>query len=360
MKNYLHLLFLTAITVSCYSPKSDIEEDKHPDIPHFPSFKNNNIKLTKVAEWTATERNSIKFLSRGDYLYLFYSPEYLLNDRQDWKLLILKNDKILQKDSLKTNFTIQNLAFLDSKNNLYVNRFMYQYPDYKTKKEIPIFDLDVIAEKYDKQMHRGEQERDSAIFNQIHQEQKAFQDKMYSQIQDLTLVSNPSNSSVDLDNFSWGTFNYFCNLNSNEAFLLRDGFLSPISTEYTKYQPDQRNLLKELKPKMTLVPKKDMLQDNYYDTSSILKTEFKTAKDSIVTGNVWFSRGNHYVASFGYAPIYMKYYNLNLNGTKTETKIDHTKTGISHLIDTDLGTYLIMINKKENVGKYEVYFLPKK
>lgn len=54
MKNYLLLLFLTVITLSCYSPKSDIEEDKHPDITHFPSLKNNSIKLTKVAEWTAT------------------------------------------------------------------------------------------------------------------------------------------------------------------------------------------------------------------------------------------------------------------------------------------------------------------
>ena len=129
MKKYLLLLFLIVITLSCYSPKTDIEEDKHPEIPHFPSFKNNSIKLTKVAEWTATERNSIKFLSRGDYLYLFYSPDYLQRDRQDWKLLILKNDKTLQKDSLKTNFDIKNLAFLDSKNNLYANRFMYQYPD---------------------------------------------------------------------------------------------------------------------------------------------------------------------------------------------------------------------------------------
>lgn len=359
MKNYLLLLFLTVIMLSCYSPKSDIEEDKHPDITYFPNFKNNNIKLTKVAEWAATERNSIKFLSRGDYLYLFYSPDYLLNDRQDWKLLVLKNDKILQKDSLKTSFDIQNLAFLDSKNNLFANRFMYQYPDYKIKKEIPLFDLDVIAEKYDNQRHIGEQERDSAIFNKIHQEQKALQDKMYSQIQDMTLVSNP-NSAVDLDNFSWGTFNYFCNVNTSEPFLLKDGFLSPISTDYTIYQPDQRKLLKELKPKMTRVPKDDMLRDNYYDTSSILKTEFKTAKDSIVTGNAWFSQGNHYVASFGYAPIYMKYYNINLNGTKSETKIDHTKIGISHLIDTDLGTYLIMINKKEKIGKYEIYYLPKK
>ncbi|WP_313028898.1 hypothetical protein [Soonwooa sp.] len=126
------------------------------------------------------------------------------------------------------------------------------------------------------------------------------------------------------------------------------------------FQPDQRNLLKELKLKMKRIPNEDMLRDHYYEVVSILKTEFKTAKDSIVTGNAWFSQGNHYVASFGYAPVYMKYYNVNLNGTKTETKIDYTKTGISHLIDTDLGTYLVMINKKEKVGKYEVYFLPKK
>lgn len=292
-------------------------------------------------------------------MYLFYSPDYLQRDRQDWKLLILKNDKILQKDSLKTNFDIQNLAFLDSKNNLYANRFMYQYLDYKIKKEIPLFDLDVIAGKYEKQRHIGEQERDSEIFNKIHEEQKALQNKMYSQIQDMTLVSDP-NSAADLDNFSWGTFNYFCNLNTNEPFLIRDGFLSPISTDYTIYPPDQRNLLKELKPKMKRTQNEDMLRDLDYEAVSILKTEFITAKDSIVTGNAWFSQGNHYVVSFGYAPVYMKYYNVNLNGTKTETKIDYTKTGISHLIDTDLGTYLIMINKKDKVGKYEVYFLPKK
>lgn len=358
MKNYLLLLFLTVITLSCYSPKTDIEEDKHPDIPHFPSFKNNNFKLTKVAAWTATERNNVKFLSRGNYLYLFYSPDYLQSDRQDWKLLILNRDKILQKDSLKTNFDIQNLAFLDSKKNLIANRFMYQYPDYKIKKEIPLFDLDVIPKKYEKQMHLGEQERDSAIFNKIHEEQKALQHKMYSQIQDMTLASNP-NAAADLDNFSWGTFNYFCNLNTNEPFLLKDGFLSPISTDYTKYQPDQRNLLKELKPKMTHIPNDGMLRDNYYDTSSILKPEFKTAKDSVVTGNAWFSQGNHYVASFGYAPIYMKYYTLNLNGKQVETKIDNNKIRISHLIDTDAGTYLIIINNKEEVGKYEIYYIPK-
>jgi len=46
---------------------------------------------------------------------------------------------------------------------------MYQYLDYKIKKEIPLFDLDVIAEKYEKQRHIGEQERDSAIFNKIHE-----------------------------------------------------------------------------------------------------------------------------------------------------------------------------------------------
>gem|GEM_PF-4858070 len=118
------------------------------------------------------------------------------------------------------------MAFLDSKNNLYANRFMYQYLDYKIKKEIPLFDLDVIAGKYEKQRHIGEQERDSEIFNKIHEERKALQNKMYSQIQDMTLVSDPNNSSIDLDNFSWGTFNYFCNFNTNEPFLLRDDFLS--------------------------------------------------------------------------------------------------------------------------------------
>ncbi|MCT2407794.1 hypothetical protein NZD88_09615 [Chryseobacterium antibioticum] len=78
-------------------------------------------------------------------------------------------------------------------------------------------------------------------------------------------------------------------------------------------------------------------------------------KDKIVSGNQWFSTGNHFVASFGYNPVYMYYYNVKIGNKMVSTKKDHTKIVASDPIKTKTGKYFLVSNMKE--GKFQIYYL---
>ncbi len=359
MKNYLLLLFLIALTISCYSPKSDIEEDKHPEMPEFPLVQNQKIKIEKVADWYEENNFNIRFLAKNNKLIIFYTPKIIESENQYSKLFVIEHAKRLLSDSLKMSFDNLNTIFLDNQQNLIVNKYKYQFPDYQTKSELAFYDLKDIKKKYESQLHIGEQERDSAVFDKIYLEQKDLQEKVINRIKYMYKIRDwDSFASTEVSQYPY--MNYYCNLDDQDAFLINDDFLNNISTNYTHYKPNDQNLERQLESKVKNIPPENLFNDESSQLQSTLKTQFKKASDSVVSGNIWYSQGNHFVASFGYLPTYLKYYNFDVNGIKAATKIDFSTTKIINIADNKVGTYIIIVkNVSKKKKKYQVYYIPK-
>ena len=140
MKRILFLIFPLFFLFSC-GDNFKKEKDKYPDIPYFPKFKNNDLKLVKVKEIelkldsTIERRNpndlETRYFVKDSTLYVitfFADTNNLLNPdgctncnlKYTVDLIFIKNDKVQHTQWIDEDFKIN--FKIDSINNLTIGK----------------------------------------------------------------------------------------------------------------------------------------------------------------------------------------------------------------------------------------------
>ena len=348
----LYLPLLLVCFNSCYSPKSDVEEDKYPQIPEFPKFENNSIALQKVTSINTDNENSFYYLISDNTFYIYTIGKQDINDDYNSvrKLLVVKDGILTASNAWKDNLHIH--TFIDSKHNLYAGKWRFYAPDYTKKDSIPFLRLDDIAQKYQDSFHVGESERDSLLWKKIYEEQTDFQKKTFASIREMHQISSYFS---EKDEFELNNSNVYhiCNLYSGLPFYIDDDLFDNVALKVNAdYQVDSSYLKKAIS-KLKFIANnqkfKDEIDSSFKDFTFLKKT------DEIVVGNVWFSSGNHFVASFGYHPIYMYYYDVKYKNKKTRTKVNHLHQSVSDPIKAGNGIYFLTWNYDSK--KMFIYYL---
>lgn len=349
--NFFLVLFLI-IFQSCYSPKTDIEEDKHPEIPEFPQFSDKNIKAIKVMELPISQEDNCLFLQKGDYFFVQNFPALDRYKNDVCRIFIIIEGKMVTFEKWKDDSRKNNLAFLDEEANLFVNNRKYFAPDYTRKTFIPFYDLDDVFKKYEHLYHVGESEKDSVLLKKIDDEKLELQKITLGKINQILVATGESQS--EIKKYASYDHTYLCNPNQQNPFFVSQNVFRKINGESLKpSSEDVDSLFLKFHSKMKISP-----QENNFTRKiqkQFLDSTFFNKKDEIVTGNEYFSRGNHFVASFGYYPVYMYYYEVKIGGKTVTTKEDNTKIAILAVAKTNQGRYFVVKNLKEN--KFQVYYL---
>lgn len=352
MKTRIILLCSLLLLQSCYSPKTDTEEDKHAEIPEFPNFSDPSVYAEKVMELPLSQSSNCYYQQKGDYFFVYNFPGLDYASNNLCRIFIIRNGKPVISEKWKNIPGTNNFAFIGDHADLYVNNRKYLAPDYTRKEIFPVYNLNDIQDKYDHLLHPGENEKDSAVLHKIAAEQKQFQDDILTRIREIRYIDDEA--SPGIMNFPSSSASYFCNPDSENPFYIMPSFLEEPRAAFEMRDIGYKDsLYGKLRPKMVLVPRKNRLtrEISKQHTDS---TSFET-KDRIVTGNAWFSRGNHYVASFGYYPVYMYYYDVQIRNKTVKTKEDNTKMAILSIAKASTGKYFLVKNLKE--GKFQIYFL---
>lgn len=345
------LLLSLFILSSCYSPKTDVEEDKHPEIPEFPNFSDKTVVLEKVLELPLSQKDNCNFMVSGNYLFLYNFPRFDSYQNSINRLFIITEGKLAISEKWKNMPNINNIAFIDTNGNIYVNNRKYIAPDFRYKKILPFYDVNDIMKKYEHLLHVGEPEKDSALLRKIEDEQAILQKNILNKADQILLI--PNETSPGIVGFSGSSDNYLFNPGQKNTFFASSNLLQTLKKDSTAYASENDPLYVKLRPKMELSQR----ENNF--SPKIRKEDRDTVsfnvKDKIVSGNQWFSTGNHFVASFGYHPVYMYYYDVKIGNKTVSTKEDHTKIIASDPIKTKTGKYFLVSNMKE--GKFQIYYL---
>jgi hypothetical protein len=337
---------------SCYSPKTDIEKDRHPEIPEFPKFSDPDIYAEKVLDLPVSQSSNCYYRQKGDYLFVYNYPGLDYASNETCRIFIIKNGKPVIFEKWKSRPRINNFAFTDEKGDLYVNNRKYLAPDYTRKKVFPVYNLDRVRDQYDHLLHLGEQEKDSAVLQKIAVEQKQLQERILGRIKEIRYIEDEGDSTVARSLSI--TASYLCNPGSENPFYIMPHFLEETLDAFEMRDVNYKDsLYGKYRPKMVPVP------EQYKFTKTIRKqdtdsTSFEV-KDKIVTGNQWFGTGNHFVTAFGYYPVYMYYYDVQSRNKTVKTKEDNTKMVILSIAKASTGKYFLVKNLKE--GKFQIYFL---
>ncbi|MCT2564725.1 hypothetical protein [Chryseobacterium herbae] len=345
----ISLVLSLLVLSSCYSPKTDVEEDKYPEIPEFPHFSDKTVVLEKVMELPLSQKDNCNYLVKDNYLLVYNFPVMDSYQNSTNMIFIMSEGKLTVSEHWKNSPSINNLAFIDETGNLYANNRKYLAPDFRYKKFLPFYDLNDIKKKYEHLFHTGEPEKDSALFKKIDEEQAVLQKNVLAKGDQILMVVDAVNDEIP-DHAIYGG-NYLFNPGQKNAYFVSYNLLQELKTTDSTAEKDP--LYTQLRPKIKLSPNENSfspeIRKEYRDTVS-----FKV-KDKIVSGNQWFSTGNHFVASFGYHPVYMYYYDIKLGNKTVSTKEDHTKIIASDPIRTKTGKYFLVSNVRE--GKFQIYYL---
>lgn len=345
----ISLVLLLFVLSSCYSPKTDVEEDKHPEIPEFPHFSDKTVVLEKVMELPLSQKDNCRYLVKDNYFLVYNFPVTDSHQNSTNMIFIMKEGKLAISEQWKNRPSINNLAFMDETGNLYANNRKYLAPDFRYKKFLPFYDLNDITKKYEHLFHTGESEKDSALFKKIEDEQSVLQKNVLDKADQIVMVADLMNTEIP-DHAIYGG-NYLFNPGQKNTYFVSYNLLQDLKTKDSAVEKDP--VYAKIRPKIRLSPNENSfspeIRKEYRDTVS-----FKI-KDKIVSGNQWFSTGNHFVASFGYHPVYMYYYDVKLSNKTVSTKEDHTKIIASDPIKTKTGQYFLVSNVRE--GKFQIYYL---
>ncbi|SHG99314.1 hypothetical protein [Chryseobacterium vrystaatense] len=345
----ISLLLSLFVLSSCYSPKTDVEEDKYPEIPGFPNFSDKTVIVEKVLDLPLSQKDNCTFMIKDSYLLVYNFPltDSYQNDTN--RLFIINQGKLVIFEKWKTNPAINNLAFTDDAGNLYANNRKYLAPDFRYKQILPFFDLNDIPKKYESLFHKGESEKDSALMMKITDEQMVYQKNILEKGNHILMVTDDMNPEI-LDRSVY-SYNYLFNPGKKNSYFVSHNLLQELATKDSAAEKDP--LYAKLSPKIKLAHHENIfypeIQKEYIDSVS-----FKI-KDKIVSGNQWFSTGNHFVGSFGYTPVYLYYYDVKVGNKTVFTKEDHTQIVVSNPIKTKTGKYFLVSNIKE--GKFQIYYL---
>lgn len=347
----ISLVLSLFVLSSCYSPKTDVEEDKHPEIPEFPNFSDKTVVLKKVLELPLSQKDNCSYLVTDNYLFVYNYPRTDSYKNTTNQLFIINERKLTIAEKWTNMPNINNLAFIDNAGNLYANNRKYLAPEFRYKQILPIYDINDISKKYEHLLHVGEPEKDSVLLRKIADEQAVLQKNILDKADQILLVPEDVNSEI-LNYAAYGD-NYLVNPNQKKAYFVSSNLLGSLKKTSEKISEESDSLYIELHPKIKLSQEENnfspKIRKEYRDTVSF------SVRDKIVSGNQWFSTGNHFVASFGYNPVYMYYYDVKLGDKTVSTKEDHTKIVASDPIKTKTGKYFLVSNVKE--GKFQIYYL---
>ncbi|SFN13035.1 hypothetical protein SAMN05421594_1221 [Chryseobacterium oleae] len=345
----ISLVLSLFVLSSCYSPKTDVEEDKHPEIPEFPHFSDETVVLEKVMELPLSQKDNCRYLVKDNYFLVYNFPVTDSHQNNTNMIFIMTEGKLAISEQWKNRPGINNLAFVDEAGNVYANNRKYLAPDFRYKKFLPFYDLNDITKKYEHLFHTGESEKDSALFKKIGDEQSVLQKNVLDKADQIVLVADLMNTEIP-DHAIYGA-NYLFNPGQKNTYFVSYNLLQDLKTKDSTVEKDP--VYTKILPKIRLSPNENNfspeIRKEYRDTISF------NIKDKIVSGNRWFSTGNHFVASFGYYPVYMYYYDVKLGNKTVSTKEDHTKIVASDPIKTKTGKYFLVSNVRE--GKFQIYYL---
>lgn len=291
MKN-VYLAFLLLFLFSCYSPKSKVEKDKHPEIPEFPKFDSKEVNPEKLIEIPMKEDARCMYLIKDDILFIYIEKDgKQVNEisLREHAILILKNGKIFLSD-FWTDSSMVLSVFLDLENNIYVGNRRYEAPNYTIKKEISSLSTLSVDKEY---------------------ERLQLQKKTFENIQSVYQV--PSYFYTADTTFNLKESKFLCNMNSENPFYIDKYFFEKINSygiDSTYYYSVLKKV-KFLKGEQFFTDKIDTVDQDF---------NFFEKTGSIVVGNNYFSHGNHFIGSSGYEPVYLTYYELNYKNKKTKTK----------------------------------------
>jgi hypothetical protein len=341
------LLLSLAVLSSCYSPKTDVEEDKYPEIPEFPNFSDKKVVLEKVMELPLSQKDNCSYLVKDNYFFIYNYPKTDSHENHTNRIFIMREGKLTIAEQWSNIPNINNLAFIDDRGNLYANNRKYIAPDFRQKKILPFYDTDDITKKYEHFFDTGESEKDSALLKKIADEKSAFQQIILDKTDKILLVSDEARTGIL--NYADYRDNYLGNPDQEDPYFISSNVLKSLE----KFSEQDDPLYITLHPKIKLSRKENIFSADIRKETR--DTVFFKIKDKTVSGNQWFSTGNHFVASFGYQPVYMYYYDVKLGNKTISTKENHTKIITLDPIRTATGKYFLVSNVKE--GKFEIYYL---
>lgn len=343
----ISLVLSLFILSSCYSPKTDVEEDRHPEIPEFPSFSDKTVVLEKVMELPLSQKDNCSYLVKDHYFFIYNYPVTDSHENHTNRIFIMREGRLAIAEQWNNRPNINNLAFIDDTGNLYANDRKYIAPDFRHKKILPFYDPDDITKKYEHLFHTGEPEKDSALIKKIADEKSAFQQTLLNKTDQILLI--PDEARTGILNYAAYGDNYLGNPDQKDPYFISSNVLKSLD----KFSEDDDPLYIKLHPKIQLLRKENVFSAEIRKENR--DTVFFQIKDKIVSGNQWFSTGNHFVASFGYHPVHMYYYDVKLGSKTISTKEDHNKLAVSDPVRTKAGKYFLVSNIKE--GKFQIYYL---
>lgn len=174
-------IFYFLLLFSCSDIKT--EKDKHTDIPEFPKFKNNTLKLVKVKEIVNKTDSTYssgsfdtRFLVKDSTLYIisFFASVYNLevyntsNKSLEYKidLVIIKNTKINHIQWTDKDFELN--FDIDNNNNLTIGKYQFSAKSNYKKKE----SINNLKKLNDSTFHKS-------IYNYVNLNEKA---KIFDQV----------------------------------------------------------------------------------------------------------------------------------------------------------------------------------
>lgn len=235
MKKTFYLLLTGLIFQSCYSPKSEIEIDKHPEIPEFPYFSDKNIRAVKVLELPLSQEKNCLYLQKGDYFFVQNYPHLDSFENNICRIFILKDDQIILFEKWKDNPQKNNLAFLDENSNLFVNDRKYFAPHYDKKKMLPLYDLDQIFKNYEPLYKVGEDEKQTRLLQKIDDEKRVLQKNTLEKINKMLISTEERELAAQAEQ----GYNYLCNPDEKNPFLVSSNIFRKIKN-FNQYD-DQKS-----------------------------------------------------------------------------------------------------------------------
>ena len=296
-KTFYFFLFCLILT-SCYSPKEEIESDKFPDIKTFDQVFNKQKKMN-------LNTNKLESVYQiEDYIFI----NYQLGEGK-YRLLILKNGEQIIQSDFSTPFRAEEIV-----NNQFIGL---------VEEKMLSIDLNNLKNQQIFQILRSKENNLS------------YNDSISKKIKTIyyldTIVNHKNAEMMKGDRMQW----YFLVKDSlsNKFYIERDIFRDSINFNPTNFEWIKQN--------------------SEYIYQSYATNENKNFKqyDKVVVDNKWCTSGNHFVASFGYCPVYINYFSTNFNKKEYKFKIDEREETPLQFLNFDKEIY-VLYNKS-------LYYFPK-
>ncbi|MGV0832063.1 hypothetical protein ACTS9D_07480 [Empedobacter brevis] len=283
---YLILFFL--MLASCYTPKEKIEGDKYPEIKSFDQV----FEKQKILNLNSDKLEM--FYQIGDYNFINYQ---IANER--YKLSILKNGEEIMRLDYSTPFLATDIV--DNKLIGFANE------------KVISMDLNNLKNQNNFSIIKS-RENDSLFNDSIAKKIKTI---YYTD----TIVSHTNADLMKGDRMQW----YFLVKDSlsNKFYIERNMFRDSIY-----FNPNNFEWIKQT-------------SENIYGNYASYENNNFTPYDKAVVDNKWCSSGNHFVGSFGYCPVFIKYYTTSFNKINYKFKNDERDETPLQFMNFDDGLYIL-------------------